>query len=154
MRSVARTQPSSPSLPGTFIDDLIITAPTTDETITVKGTIRFSNGKYNAKDAEYTSIEFREQNEAKESEIERGVIDDNGNFSITILKGRKGRLYGSIMVYAGKYENCRKVEALVKKSGESIPDLHTNEIEINAGSDIQSVSLMFPFPLCKKVEID
>ncbi len=58
------------------------------------------------------------------------------------------------MTYRGEYERCPKLEALLRKSSDRSVNVKTNEIQIEAVTDISSVELKFPFPLCKKKEIE
>lgn len=148
---------------GDFRDDLVITAPQTAETITISGTLLFQNGKPKYDDSEdkydYPSIEFvadRDKDQSEENKVEaRAETDRNGNFSIRILKGQKGRLFALTSSYIGKYENCPKLDELIRTKGEdSVPTLQTPSVEINAVNDINGIELKFPFPKCKKAKIE
>ena len=142
--------------PGDFLENLIINAPSTAQTITVKGTIRFENGRYNSEDAEFTSVEFFEKNDqgilAEDASADsRGTIDRNGNFSLRILKGQKGIVYAELMTFTGKYEKCPKLESIIRRSKKSmLVHVRTNVLKINAVNDIFGIELKFAFPLCKK----
>lgn len=147
---------------GDYFDNLIINAPKTAEIITVSGVLKFENGKTaNDENAENASIEFIEESEDKNSKDKddenissRTQIDEKGRFTIRILKGQKGKLRGSLMTYEGKYENCPKLDKLIRKAGNRIGDIETPAIEIEAVSNLEGVELTFPFPSCKKKKIE
>lgn len=145
--------------PGTFIDNLTIVAPQTTEVINVTGMLLVEDGKpMNDDIAEYASVVFIDESEKNASEItptSRAELDNSGRFTIKILKGQKGRLYGTLMTYPGEFVNCPKIEKLVpKRYGISIGDLKTPELFITAENDQSGIELRFPFPSCKKAKID
>lgn len=145
---------------GDYQDGLIITAPETAEIITISGVLLFEDGKVaNKENAEYASIEFVEESEEKKSEDERHVasrtqIDEKGRFTIRILKGHKGKLFGTLSTFIGAYEKCPKLDKLVRASGKRLLDAKTQVVEIEAVSDISGIVLKFPFPTCKRREIE
>jgi len=140
---------------GDFRDDLIITAPTTAETITISGVLLFEDGKPAADEA----VEFYAEGAAKKdaedkSEDSRASTDNNGRFSIKILKGQKGRLLGSMITFEGEYEKCPKLDKLIKAKGGGVPTIETSTLQIEAVSDSTGIELKFPFPKCKKAKIE
>mgnify|MGYP003578509829 CR=1 FL=1 len=140
--------------PGTIIDNITIVAPQTAEIITVSGVLLVEEGKpLNDDFAEYAAIEFIAENDKEANEVSpssRAQVDPSGRFTIKILKGQKGRLYGTMSAFPGKYANCPKVEKLIpKKEGLNIVDLKTPEILIIAENDQSEIELRFPFPACK-----
>lgn len=144
---------------GEHIKNVVITAPTTAEIITISGKLVFENGVGTRKDDyEYVAVEFKpDKNEKKTTKIDgesRAVVDEKGNFSIRILKGQKGILYGTMTSFIAKYVNCPKLDKLVKAKGNSVEDIETPVIQINAEKDIKDVIFKFPFPNCKRAKID
>lgn len=140
--------------PGTKIEDLIITAPETSDVVTINGTLRMSDGKTANKDnAEYAAVQFIAEGDEKATDISptsRANIDADGRFTIRILKGQVGRLYGTVSVYSGKYQNCPQIDKLLpKKEGYSSVDIKTEPVSIKAEADQTGVDLVFPFPSCK-----
>lgn len=73
-----------------------------------------------------------------------------GRFSIKILKGLKGQLYGAMYTYLGEFENCPKLEKAIKKTGNDNAELKTPPLQVIADSNRYDVELKFPFPGCKK----
>ena len=61
------------------------------------------------------------------------TTDSKGRFSIKILHGANGSLFGWMYTYAGEYENCPKLERLIKQSGSDVPDIRTPPMEIQSG---------------------
>ena len=106
---------------GEFVENLQINPPITVETITVEGISLYSNGKpvidewvsfKSAKAAE------NEANDDKNDEDDaRAKTDSKGRFSIKILKGAKGLLSGEMYTYLGEFENCPKLDRLIKQVG-------------------------------------
>jgi len=141
---------------GDFIENLIINAPQTAETITVSGVLLFENGKP-AVDESVNFYTEKTDSKSKEKYIKpdaHALTDEKGQFTIRILKGQSGRLVGSMYSYAGEYENCPKLEKLILEKGDSVEDIETAPIQIEAVSDLNGVELKFPFPSCKKARID
>jgi hypothetical protein len=141
---------------GDHFKNLIINAPTTAETITISGQINFEKNKIQRKDNfEYAAVEFRLENSDEDKSAEsREKVDENGKFTIRILKGQKGKLVGTMSAYEGKFENCPKIDKLIKEKGETFVDLKTEPKIIEAENDLFDVVLTFPFPSCKKAKID
>ncbi|MBK7709336.1 MAG: hypothetical protein IPJ30_27160 [Acidobacteria bacterium] len=140
--------------PGTKIENLVIVAPETAEVITVTGVLRMQDGKTaNSKNAAFAAVEFvaEEDEEADEDNpSSRVMIDADGRFAIRILKGQKGKLYGTVTVYPGLYLNCPKLEKLIpRREGINIVDIETPSVFINAESSQAGVELKFPFPSCR-----
>ena len=134
--------------PGHILDGINIYVPRMDETISVEGVARYLDGKPVGEGSVY--FEAEKPGEGIEGKA-RAETDSNGRFTIKILKGLKGRLYGQMYAYSGQYESCPKLEELIKSSGR-IGDIKTNAIDLQADEDIASVELRFPFPGCKKAK--
>lgn len=134
---------------GHFLEGINIYVSRMEETIAVEGVALYSDGK--------PVIEGSVQFEAEKTSAgidgkARARTDSTGRFAIKILKGLKGTLYGEMFAYAGQYENCPKLEELIKQSGRNVPTIRTNVIEMRAEENIANVELRFPFPLCKKAK--
>ncbi len=56
--------------------------------------------------------------------------------------------------FEGEYENCPKLEKLIKATGSRVPEITTPTIQIEAVSDLSEIQLRFPFPSCKKAKIE
>lgn len=129
---------------GESLEGINIYAPKTEETITIEGTLLYSDGQPVVKE----SVQFKAEKTKDDIEGDANAsTDSNGRFSIKILKGLKGRLYGEMSAYTGKFENCPQLDSIIKKGGERV---ETSAIEIQAESSLSDVELRYPFPSCKK----
>ena len=54
--------------------------------------------------------------------------------------------------YAGEFENCPKLDAIIKKAGGSVREIKTPAVKIRADADLFDVELKYPFPSCKKAK--
>lgn len=81
----------------------------------------------------------------------RATTDKKGRFSIRILKGTTGSLFGGMYSYEGEFENCPKLDRLVKEAGGGVPEIKTPPIEIRATANVYDVELKFTFA-CKKAK--
>lgn len=142
--------------PGSRFTDLIITAPTTAETITISGILLFADGKPIAGEIVefYQNIEDTNQIKGYGYADSRAETDENGRFTIRILKGQKGILFGSMYLSSREDEKCPQFQKLIKEKGETSSKTKTPAIQIEADSDKIEVELKFPFPSCKKAKID
>lgn len=147
--------------PGQFRENLIITAPRTAEVIEVTGVLLFENGKPAAgSDDEPFFVEFfaaaktpRSAGKYVEADS-RATADKNGRFRLRVLKGQSGDLLGKTITFEGEYENCPKLDRLIRAQGKSVGDIETKPLRIEATGDISGVELKFPFPPCKKRRIE
>ncbi len=141
---------------GDFRDDLIVNAPQTIETVTMTGVLLFEDGKPVAKE----SVKFFAETENSKPRDKyaqadaRTATDEKGQFSVRILKGQKGKLFGSMYSYIGEYDKCPKLDKIIRAKGDSAEDIETPPIEIDAINDLSGIELKFPFPGCKKAKIE
>jgi hypothetical protein len=134
---------------GDKLEDFNIFIPKMQEVITVEGVFLYSDGK--------PVIEERVEFKAVETEgnVEgnaQTVTDEKGRFRIKILKGLQGELYGEMYTYEGEFENCPKLDAVIKKTGVRAPDIKTPVMKIRADGDLYDVELKYPFPGCRKAK--
>lgn len=146
--------------PGQIRDDLIIAAPTTAEVIEVSGILLFENGKpAGGGDEEPFFVEFfaeaRTPKSGKNTEADsRAITDKNGRFTIRILKGQVGNLFGKTITFEGEYENCPRLDRIIRAQGRFVGDVQTKPFRIDATNDVSGIELRFPFPPCKKKRIE
>ena len=55
-------------------------------------------------------------------------------------------------VYQGQYENCPKLDRLIKQSGSQVLEIATPPVEIRATTNLYGIELKYQFPSCKKVK--
>ncbi|MBO0722169.1 MAG: carboxypeptidase regulatory-like domain-containing protein, partial [Blastocatellia bacterium] len=88
----------------------------------------------------------------KADKVEEGIAgevrtktDAQGRFSLNILQGLDGRLYGFIDPAQGEYANC---QSLLKSVGDSA-SLETEPLQLEITADLQDVELRFSIVPCK-----
>ena len=134
---------------GDFLENVDIHVPEMKETITVEGVFLYSDGRPVVDE----SVVFKAV--GTQSNVEgdaRAKTDGAGRFSIKILKGVKGKLHGEMYTYAGEYENCPKLEAVIKRMKSDASEIQTPAVEIRAQGNLYDVKLKYPFPSCKKAK--
>lgn len=134
---------------GEFLENIDIYVPKIEELITVQGVFLYSDGKPVVDE----SVQFKSTaNRTKYSADALATTDAQGRFIIKILKGMKGSLFGSMYAYIGEFENCPKLETLIRQTGKTSFESKTQEIEISGEDNVFDVELKFPFPGCKKAK--
>ncbi|MBK6724719.1 MAG: hypothetical protein IPG58_16065 [Acidobacteria bacterium] len=140
--------------PGEHQTGLILTAPETLDTVVYSGRVVFEDGK---------PVPDEFVNFYKDSDVQRvnnynpdvnTKTDENGEFSIRLVKGTKGYIFGTLITYSGEYEKCTKLENLIKASGNSVPTLETPEVKVDPVTDMGDIELKFSFPSCKRARSD
>jgi hypothetical protein len=127
--------------------DLNFFIPHVKELITIEGVFLYSNG--NPVVDEYVLFEPEKGGQSDGPVTIK--TDAAGRFSFRVLLGTSGKLSGSISVYPRKFENCPKLDALIKeKSDTGYYRFETDEVSIDGRSDVFNIELKFPFPGCKK----
>ena len=116
------------------------------ETVTLSGVLLFSDGKPVADEyVEFVPLK-------KDDEERSDTTDREGRFSIRIIKGVKGEVFGEFYASPGDYEKCPKLDALIKASGEETAKIKTPVIKVEAEQNVENLVLQFPFPKCKRKE--
>lgn len=109
---------------------------------TIEGKLLFSDGRPAAGE----SVKFvAEGKHDADAEVDARA-DSEGRFRIRVLEGLKGTVFGYMFSYSGEFENCPKLEAIIK-AGKNIV---TNDVNVELNRDHQDLELVFPFPGCKK----
>ena len=141
---------------GDTIENLEIYPHIELNTITVEGVLLYADGKPVADE----SVSFKsarkqpaEKDEDKDDRNDASATTDlKGRFSIKIVQGASGLLFGGMYSYVGEFENCPKLDRLVKQAGGGVPEIKTPPVEIRATTNFYGVELKFPFPSCKKAK--
>lgn len=141
--------------PGEYQTGLIITAPETAETVVYSGRLLFEDGK---PVPDESVLFFKDSDTPRVRDYNpdaRTRTDENGQFSLKILKGSKGYIYGSLTTYSGEYEKCPKLEKLIKATGEtSLVLIETSQVKVDPITDLSEIELRLPFPWCKPAKDD
>ena len=142
---------------GDFVEDVQVRVPAGEEIITVEGVFLYSDGKPVVDErVEFTAAGMkRDEYGDITGDVDgdaQATTDAQGRFSIKILKGLKGSLDGRMYTYVGEFENCPKLDRLIKQSGNSNGEVQTPAVEIKADENLSGVELKFPFPGCQKAK--
>jgi hypothetical protein len=134
--------------PGDFRDNLVFNILPAAETVTISGTVTYADGK----PAPDLGVSFFDGGKPDEYASPDAITttDRDGRFAIAILKGQKGDLIAWMYSYIGKFENCRKLDDLVRASGETNPRIDSAAIPVEANADQAGFDLKLPFNTCKK----
>ena len=128
------------------VKDLNLVISKLAEKVKVSGVLYFANDK--------PAVDEIVQFEAIAQEGIAGDVDAltdaRGRFTLELLKGVKGVIYGTFNAEAGEYENCPRLEALIKETGKEAAELRTPVIKIDADKDAGNLILKYPFPRCKR----
>ena len=131
---------------GDSIKDLNVVVPSVQETIIVRGVVRYADGA----PATNTTVRFIP---AKLPGIQGDALEDTdakGRFSIKIFRGLQGELHGDFFASGERYENCRQVQSFIKQSGKTGTMIKTPPIKINPQRDLYNLVLTFPFRACNR----
>ncbi|HEY9283805.1 MAG TPA: hypothetical protein VIP46_10155 [Pyrinomonadaceae bacterium] len=132
--------------PGDRVTGLDIHPPGAVETITVEGRFLYSDGQPVVGE----SVEFNPEKYAGDVEGRAEAHTDTaGRFSLKILKGLRGQLHGVMGLYYGKFDNCPKLEATLKRIAPNYV-LKTPALTLGTDADLREVELRYPFPSCQK----
>ena len=140
---------------GEFVENLQIFPPISAETISAEGVFLFSDGKPVADEfVSFRSAKARKNDDEDHAENAQTKTDSQGKFSIKILKGAHGSLYGWMYTFVGEFENCKQLDRLIQQAGKGVPEIKTSSVEVSTQNNIYSVVLKFSFPSCKKAKIE
>ena len=135
--------------PGENVANLDIVIPKLEETVTISGVLRYSDGKPVAD----KSVQFRvtKPNEKVHGDVNKQT-DKAGRFTLSVLKGLTGELSGEFWLFIGVYKNCPKVDELLAKGGGDLVTVYSNIIKLTTEQDMYEVELTLPFPQCEKAK--
>lgn len=133
---------------GSLLKNINIQIPSFEDVITVEGKFLFADGK----PIENEFIKFIPENDSdKKLDNFRVLTDGQGRFSIRILKGLTGKLFGEKTVYQSDYKNCPEFAKLIKVQGQkSWEDMRTEVLDLTAEKNLYNIELKLRFPSCKK----
>lgn len=137
---------------GSYFDDLIISAPQSAETVTISGVLMFEDGKPLEDETVYFTAESENSGDQNTENSNSAETDAKGRFSMKTLKGQKGKLTASMYSYIGEFENCPKLDKIIRATGQEVPKIESLSVEIEAITDLSGIEVKFPFPSCKKAK--
>lgn len=133
---------------GDKLEDFDIYVPRVEEVVTVEGLFLYSDGRPVAEE----TVEFKAAGAPAGVDGNASArTDARGRFRLKVLKGLAGELYGRMFTYVGEFENCPKLDALVRQGGNTSGEVRTQALKVQADADLSDVELRLPFPSCKKV---
>jgi hypothetical protein len=134
---------------GANLEGYDIQPPTLTPTYTIEGVLVYADGAPAAKQF----VEFQPEVVKEGYEGKAGITTDaQGRFTLTVLAGLKGHLYGSMHTYQGEYLNCPLLDELIKAAGTNIPTIKTAPLSVEIKENLAGVKLIFSFPLCEKAK--
>jgi hypothetical protein len=133
--------------PGERLTNLDIIIPKLEETVTIAGTLQYSDGK----PVVQRQVKFKVTvpNEKVDGDIDEKT-DDAGRFTLTVLKGLTGELSADYWLFKGDYKNCPKIDELFAKIERNDITVFTNVVKLTTEQDMYAVELTLPFPQCEK----
>lgn len=135
---------------GEKLANLDIVIPKLEETVTISGVFRYSDGNPVAE--EPVKFKVVTKNEKVDGDVGERT-DAAGRFTLTVLKGLTGELSGEQFFLKGVYQNCPQVDELIAKSEyRSSVTVLSNIIKLTSGQDMHEVQLTLPFPRCEKAK--
>jgi len=129
------------------LENYDINVPSQEPTNIVQGTLLYADGR----PVVDGFVEFK-ADKVKEGWVDKVHIatDAQGHFSLNVLKGLEGRLYGYMFAYVGKYANCPALDKLIEAKGGLVPQVETEPLRLKIDTDLQGLKLIFPFGFCEK----
>lgn len=137
-----------------FLRNLTLVPPEIIETITLSGTLVYSDGK----PAPDETVQFLKGAEITDSSLFissnfKVKTDKNGRFTIKTVKGQAGVLRGTTYSFIGEFLNCPALDEILEQKGDKVSRIDTNDVEIDATVNLLEIELKFPFPSCKKAKL-
>lgn len=135
--------------PGEIIDNIEMVIPKLEETITIEGVLRYSDGKPAVED--WVRFKVTKADDRVNGNVDEQT-DSAGRFTLKVLKGLTGELAGEEWISTGLYKNCPIVDELLAKGGGNNVTVKSNVINLTTEQNLYDVELTFPFPRCKRVK--
>ena len=134
---------------GDRLEDFDIRVPREEPTVTIEGVLLYSDGKPVADEV----VNFKAAGAPANVDGDaRSSTDARGRFRLRVLKGLAGEVSGGMYSYVGEFENCPKLEAVIRRGGGTSGEARTPALEVWADADIDGLELKFPFPSCRKAK--
>ena len=134
---------------GDTIDNIDIVISKLEETVTIEGVLRYSDGKPAAE--EWVKFKVAKTDDNVDGDASERT-DTAGRFTLRVLKGLTGELAAEHWIMTGLYQNCPKVDELIAKSGEKSVTVQSNVIKLTTEQNVYELELTFPFPRCEKAK--
>jgi hypothetical protein len=132
---------------GENVSNLDIIIPKLEETVTVAGVLRYSDGKPVAE--HNVKFEVTKRDEKVNGNVTEKT-DKDGRFTLTVLKGLTGELTANEFLFKDRFKNCPKVDELIAKGGNYLT-VYSNVVKLTTEQNVYEVELTLPIPQCEKV---
>jgi Carboxypeptidase regulatory-like domain len=127
-----------------MLENYDINIPSQATTYTIQGMLLSSDGRPVAKG--YVQFKADRVEEGTVGET-RAQTDARGRFSLNILQGLEGRLYGFIYLDQDEYAKCPALQKLVTGAASV---LETESLRLKITADLQDITLRFPIVDCEQ----
>ena len=127
---------------GQTVKNINVMVPVLLETITLEGVVVFSDGQ----PAPKSTVRFDPIENPAISGFTAVDADEQGRFSIKILKGFPGTLASGKVIIRRLYPSCPEVDALIPTRDRTF--LFEAELKIEAAQDLTNLVLRLPMPSC------
>lgn len=132
---------------GETIENLDIVVPKLEETVTIEGVLRYSDGKPVV--SETVKFKVSDANDKVETES-RAETDTAGRFTLRVIKELTAEVFGEDWIFRGNYKNCPKVVELLEKSGTNDLQVRSNVVRVTTEQNVYDIELTFPFAPCER----
>lgn len=135
---------------GDDLEAIDIHIPEMKEVVTVEGVFLSSDGK----PVTQAGIYFKAENTDELVEGDDFTrTDENGKFSLRVLKGLSGELFGEVTLNESEFKDCPQVIAFLREKGGINWRKRTDAIRIQTQKNVDQVELKLPFPGCRGAKI-
>lgn len=135
--------------PGDVLENFTVKAPRPAETVVISGKLMYEDGTPVAGE----TVKFATGADGKKSSGDPyAFVDKNGVFSLVVMKGQKGVIYGYLYTDNGTYRACPEKVALAKARASKDENgfLETVRFQVEAADEMTGLEIKFPFTLCEK----
>lgn len=133
---------------GEVVTNLLLRVPEMEDTVTIEGILLHSDGKPVVGE----SVVFAASASPPGTEADaQAETDGNGRFSLRLLRGVAGSLYGELTTFDGEYERCPELQPYLK-TNTSLVDIHTPTVDIAGDRSVFDLRLVLPIPHCEKAK--
>lgn len=136
---------------GGLIEGIEIRIPKFEEIVTVKGRVLYSNGIPVADERVF----FTSETSSNPNNIEAfAITDSEGRFTLEIMKGLEGKIYGIITPSDDASKNCPSLQKIVKEKidDKKFVTLKTDETNFQAEKNTNEIELKYNFEGCQKAK--
>jgi hypothetical protein len=128
---------------GETVKDVNVAVPFLLDTVTVAGVLRRSDGLPVPKQ----EVRFETVGESEVNGLAITQTDEQGRFSLKILKGLEGTVYGGMSVIAGRFARCPELKSLNYSEKDRVY-VRSKDLKIETKKDISNLDLTLLYPDC------